>query len=50
VQYSSDYASLIVNIFITKEFIQDKKYTIVKNSKKEKEVIIQEYTKILELI
>jgi len=35
----SDHASLIINIVITKEFIQDKWHTIVKNSKKEEKFI-----------
>jgi len=34
--YLSDHAPLTINIVMTEEFIQDKWYTIVKNSKKEK--------------
>ena len=35
----SNHASLLVYIIIEKEFIQDKKLAIVKNSKKEKEFV-----------
>lgn len=35
----SDYAPLLVHIVIKKEFIQEKKVTIVKNSEEEKEFI-----------
>ena len=31
-QYSSDHTSLVVNIYIIKEFIQDKRYIIIKGS------------------
>ena len=34
-----DYAPLIVDIIINKKFIQDKQYTIIKNSKKEEDFI-----------
>jgi len=37
---SSDCASLIVDIFIKKEFIQDIQQKIIKNSKKEKEFVL----------
>ena len=37
---SSDYASLMVDIFIKKEFIQDIQQKIIKNSKKEKEFVL----------
>jgi len=36
-QYSLDYAPLVVDIHITEEFIQDKWCTIIKNSKEEEE-------------
>ena len=35
--YSLDHAPLVVDIHITKEFIQDKRCTIVKNSKEKEE-------------
>ena len=35
--YFSDHGLLIVNVFTTKEFIQDKYHTIIKNSEEEKE-------------
>jgi len=34
-QYLSDHAPLVVNIHISEEFMQDDRYTIIKNSKKE---------------
>ena len=37
-QYSSDYASSVVNIHISKEFVQDKRYILIKNSEKKIEV------------
>lgn len=40
-QYLSDYVFLVVNISIEKEFFQDKCYTIVKNSKEEKDFIAE---------
>ena len=36
-----DYASLVIDISIAKEFIQDKRHTIVKNSKEEKKFIFE---------
>ena len=35
IQYPSDHIPLTVNIVLIEEFIQDKQYTIIKNSKKE---------------
>jgi len=35
----SDYTSLIVNIIINEEFIQDKCWTIIKNSKEEESFV-----------
>jgi len=39
--YSSDYALLIVNIFISEEFIQGKWRTIIKNSEKEEKFVTE---------
>jgi len=36
-----DHAPLVIDISIAKEFIQDKRYTIVKNSKEEKKFIFE---------
>ena len=71
-RYSSDHTPFVIDISIADKFIQDKRYTIIKNSKEEKkfifelikgfksidtsiilnknslEIIIQEYTRILE--
>jgi len=40
-EYPLDYASLVIDISIAKEFIQDKRHTIVKNSKEEKKFIFE---------
>jgi len=37
-QYLLDHASLVIDISITKEFIQDKRHIIVKNSKEKKKL------------
>jgi len=34
-QFPFDHALLVVNIYITEEFVQDKRCTIIKNSKEE---------------
>ena len=41
---SLDYISLTVNIFIMEEFIQEKQYTIIRNSKEEEEKFVFENT------
>jgi len=48
-QHSSDHTLLIVNIFIIEEFVQDKRYTIIKNSK-EKEKFTSKLMKTIKKI
>jgi len=39
--YSLDYTPLIVNISINKEFIQDKQWSIIRNSEEEKKFVTE---------
>jgi len=48
-QFSSNHASLVVDIYITGEFVQDKRCTIIKNSKEE-EKFISELVKAIKKI